>query len=646
MTTYKRIDGDYRIVSVNSGDSITLESDQVAVTGNLAVDGTIALGSLTVDNLALGNLTATGNVTAARLIGNLVTGPQPNITQVGTLDTLTVTNGITGNLVTGYQPNLTLTGTLVGLSVDGNAVITGNLTSAFFFGDGRFLSNVVANVGGAVIIQNGTSNVNIPTAGSDVLVSVNGISNTVIFSQSTTSFATTLDAPTIITNSIRSDDSTAVTIEDSMTVDGSLTVVGSLSAGSLAFQDINVPGNITAGEFVIGSNIVSVNIAGINITGNLLTSNQPNITQLGNLVSLNVIGNVAADTIVATSVSGTLTTNAQTNITSVGTLDSLAVSGNVSAGNLAITGLTVADSVLVSGDATVVGNLVVQGNTTTANVTSLTISDPLISLGRGANNTPLTSNDGLDRGLEMYYYNTAERIAFVGYKNDEASLMLACCVNVANNVVTVNNWGNANVGNVVATGYGNFTGNVNALNLTSQGSLTVSANVSAGNLSVSAGQITAGNIVNGNANGVGNIGSSSGYFNTVFAKATSAQYADLAELYLTDDVYPPGTVMQFGGTAEITRCESPNSHRVAGIISNRPAYVMNAGLTGEFVATLALLGRVMCYVRGPVESGDLLVSDTAGWAVVNNEAKAGCIIGKSLQKSTEDSLIEIVVGRQ
>ena len=42
--------------------------------------------------------------------------------------------------------------------------------------------------------------------------------------------------------------------------------------------------------------------------------------------------------------------------------------------------------------------------------------------------------------------------------------------------------------------------------------------------------IITGNILNGNGNVTGNIGNSSAYFNTVFAKATSAQYADLAEM--------------------------------------------------------------------------------------------------------------------
>jgi hypothetical protein len=211
--------------------------------------------------------------------------------------------------------------------------------------------------------------------------------------------------------------------------------------------------------------------------------------------------------------------------------------------------------------------------------------------------------------------------------------------------------GNLNVtGNIVDTGALSIitaaSGNVslapngtNVLVVTTTG-----ANVT-GNLSISTGTVTLGNIVNANANGVGNIGSSSGYFNTIFATATSAQYADLAELYLADKNYNPGTVLEFGGMQEVTLCNTPNTHKVAGVVSTNPAYVMNSGLAGDYVCKLALVGRVPCLVRGPVEAGDLLVSDTNGWARVNNDATAGRIIGKSLQSSFNDGEIEIVVGK-
>jgi hypothetical protein len=61
----------------------------------------------------------------------------------------------------------------------------------------------------------------------------------------------------------------------------------------------------------------------------------------------------------------------------------------------------------------------------------------------------------------------------------------------------------------------------------------------------------------------------------VYAKATSAQYADVAEIYTTDYNYEPGTVVVFGGNKEITISTFSQDTRVAGVVSTAPAYLMN-----------------------------------------------------------------------
>jgi hypothetical protein len=158
--------------------------------------------------------------------------------------------------------------------------------------------------------------------------------------------------------------------------------------------------------------------------------------------------------------------------------------------------------------------------------------------------------------------------------------------------------------------------------------------------------VTLGNVVNAGANGVGNIGSATTYFNTVFAKATSAQYADLAEKFLADQPYAPGTVLVFGGEQEVTQSVTYQDHRVAGVVSTNPSYIMNSGLAGNYAVELALQGRVPCHVVGPVEKGDLMVSAPNGRARAVKSASAGTIIGKSLQNfSGTTGTIEIVVGR-
>lgn len=227
--------------------------------------------------------------------------------------------------------------------------------------------------------------------------------------------------------------------------------------------------------------------------------------------------------------------------------------------------------------------------------------------------------------------------------------------------------GNISCVNLVTQNNGNITadltvgGNLNVNGATNLNSLTVSGAASLASLSVSGnitaasitippggtlGNITVENILNANANGTGNIGNASVYFNTVFAKSTSAQYADLAEHYQGDGEYAAGTVVVFGGSAEITVSDWDHDPRVAGVVSANPAYVMNA----EHAHTLvALQGRVMCRVQGPVSKGDRLVNVRAGVAgrLRSDQYQPGCVIGKSLVDlfAADEVLVEVAVGR-
>jgi hypothetical protein len=178
------------------------------------------------------------------------------------------------------------------------------------------------------------------------------------------------------------------------------------------------------------------------------------------------------------------------------------------------------------------------------------------------------------------------------------------------------------------------------------GTLGVTGNITGGNLSVSTGIITVGGIVNANANGVGNIGSATTYFNTVFAKATSAQYADLAEMYEADQIIEPGTVVCFGGANEVTMCAEDACRRVAGVVSTNPSYLMNSGQTGDYVVAIALQGRVPVKVTGQVRKGDMMVATTNGRARAETNPQVGAVIGKALADfDGQDGVIEVVVGR-
>lgn len=190
-------------------------------------------------------------------------------------------------------------------------------------------------------------------------------------------------------------------------------------------------------------------------------------------------------------------------------------------------------------------------------------------------------------------------------------------------------------------------------NLTSDGNLLVQINDGGVNttvLNINGANATVGvtGITNLNANAVGNIGSSSSYFNTVFATATTALYADVAERFHADETYQPGTVVELGGPNEITISRSELSENVFGVISTRAAYLMNAGAgTDATHPPVAMTGRVPVRVVGSVRKGDRLVSAGRGLAraASREEITALNVIGRSLQEkqNTEEGVIEAIV---
>ena len=123
--------------------------------------------------------------------------------------------------------------------------------------------------------------------------------------------------------------------------------------------------------------------------------------------------------------------------------------------------------------------------------------------------------------------------------------------------------------------------------------------------------------------------------------------ADLAEYYSADKEYEPGTVLIFGGDAEVTTTTLFGDSRVAGVVSTDPAFKMNGQLEGTR-ACVALQGRVPCKVVGMVRKGDLLTTaGIAGHAAKAINPQVGTIIGKALQNkdTSEAGVIEVAVGR-
>jgi len=197
-----------------------------------------------------------------------------------------------------------------------------------------------------------------------------------------------------------------------------------------------------------------------------------------------------------------------------------------------------------------------------------------------------------------------------------------------------------NTGTVTSVNGGNgLTGSV-----TTSGSLNVGAGsyivVNANDVAVDATTTnTASKVVA--RDGAGNVAAT--YFN---GTATSAHYADLAEIYEADADYEPGTVLVIGGEKEVTVTDEAGSYKVIGVVSTDPAYLMNSQANG---VPVALRGRVPCKVTGNVNKGDILIaSDTPGHAMVGampHSLSPLQIIGRALETKTDaqPGIIEIVV---
>jgi hypothetical protein len=132
------------------------------------------------------------------------------------------------------------------------------------------------------------------------------------------------------------------------------------------------------------------------------------------------------------------------------------------------------------------------------------------------------------------------------------------------------------------------------------------------------------------------------------ANGIYANYADVAERFAADDVLTAGTVVELGGSNEITKVTGELSESVFGVISTRAAYLMNAiAGTDETHPPVAMTGRVPVNTVGVVYKGDRLVSAGNGLAraAQPGEATAFNVIGRSLENksSAGQGTVEAIV---
>ena len=304
----------------------------------------------------------------------------------------------------------------------------------------------------------------------------------------------------------------------------------------------------------------------------------------------------------------------------------MSVAGDVSvAGNTVLTNANIlgtvsiasasGTSLTVAGNAIVTGNLTVQGNLISVNTNNLNVANAIVGIGRLANNQPLVTNDGMDRGEQLWYYNTQEDSAFIGWQNSSGNILLASNVDIANNIVTVNNYGTVQSGDIIAAG--NVTANYLIGNLVTPisqivngtSNVVVAAN---GNVTVGVGGnsnveiSTLGISVIGNitANGAGGIGGTilanviqapKQIINSTTAHGTGNTYVASninvvgAKLVITAQAYSGGTGTQMAEVL-VARDGTNNAANVAvttyALINTNSAALPNIGITGNLQANV------------------------------------------------------------
>ena len=528
-----------------------------------------------------------------------------------------VSDGIYGNTHFGSQylsnataATSTTTGALIvagGVGVAGN-LYAGNIIADHIFGT---LTGTTANIVNMSLTGSVSGNLYV-----DNTVFANGsplISAATLTNYGSIFTGGLISGPQVYLSTVPS----TSTSTGAVVINGGLGVAGNINAGRLYgpyYGTIanGVQPNITQvgtlGNLQIGTGgtlstpvlqATTIGVTDLTAVGNVYISN------LSGLTGLNMSGNLTASAILG-AIYG-----AQGNITAVGTLTGLTVSGNTAIDNT-LYGRGVYDN----------GIRVVSG---TVNGGNLTISNGNVSLtatGPGAVTT------GSATAVPIITTDIYGRISSITTAAVSSTLNLA---------------GTSGTGSIALTSQSLTFAGSNGITASASGQ-TITIN-SPQNLQTTASPTFAGitipSVTKNGTTGTGDIGQTGNRFGTVYATATSALYADLAEKYLTDQEYPVGTVVCVGGDKEVTA--SVWGDLPIGAISENPAFTMNSDLEGG--TYIALKGRVPVRVIGTIRKGQRLVASTVPGCATAGVPHSGDVFGIALESSDviEEKLIEAVI---
>jgi hypothetical protein len=131
-------------------------------------------------------------------------------------------------------------------------------------------------------------------------------------------------------------------------------------------------------------------------------------------------------------------------------------------------------------------------------------------------------------------------------------------------------------------------------------------------------------------------------------RSLEAEFADMAEIYIADDLLVAGNIVKLGGEKEITKTTQEFDDQVFGIISTAPGFLLNSKMKmTEYAYPVALKGRVPCVVKGPVKKGQRIVaSDIPGVGMATDESNPIAVVGRAISAKQDDSIgaVEVAVG--
>lgn len=131
--------------------------------------------------------------------------------------------------------------------------------------------------------------------------------------------------------------------------------------------------------------------------------------------------------------------------------------------------------------------------------------------------------------------------------------------------------------------------------------------------------------------------------NTIQGCSLCALWADLAEMYKSDADYAPGTLVMFGGDAEITAAKGGIANAV---ITDKPGLILNgSGERDGIYKGIALVGRTPVLAVGPINRFDRLAADPSRPGVACKSGLGGSVVAVALADipDNEIKLVECAV---